>query len=131
MKHSTLPSLFTDIANAIRSKTGSTDNIVADDFPDAIVSIPTGTRAEGTATADKVLSGYTFSNDDAVGIAGTMQNIGHVSEILSPYRPWLGLDEGYYEGGEVFINGDYKSVTPNLETQNIEPENTDVYLVSL
>lgn len=37
--HTTLSSLFTAIANAIRAKTGSTAAIVADDFPEAISGI--------------------------------------------------------------------------------------------
>lgn len=39
--HTTLSSLFADIANAIRAKTGSSETIVADGFPDAIASIST------------------------------------------------------------------------------------------
>ena len=38
----TLVQLFTAIANAIRAKTGSTDTIVAEDFPDEIADITTG-----------------------------------------------------------------------------------------
>lgn len=38
-KHSSLTLLFTDIANAIRSKSGSTDAIIADDFPSAISAL--------------------------------------------------------------------------------------------
>ena len=38
--HSTLTSLFTDIANAIRAKTGNSGTIVADNFPTAISGIP-------------------------------------------------------------------------------------------
>ena len=34
--HTSLSSLFTDIADAIREKTGDTGTIVADDFPDVI-----------------------------------------------------------------------------------------------
>lgn len=34
--YSTLAALFTDIADAIREKTGETDSIIADDFPDVI-----------------------------------------------------------------------------------------------
>lgn len=41
--HSTLTSLFTDIADAIRDKKGTSESIVADDFPTEIASIPTGT----------------------------------------------------------------------------------------
>ena len=41
-KHNSLTELFTATANAIRSKTGSTDPIVADDFPAAIEGIEAG-----------------------------------------------------------------------------------------
>ena len=37
--YSTLAALFTDIADAIREKTGTTATIVADDFPDAIRNV--------------------------------------------------------------------------------------------
>ena len=48
-KHNNLNELFIAIADAIRSKTGSTDPIVADDFPDAISSI---SSAGGTGSTD-------------------------------------------------------------------------------
>lgn len=41
-KHETLTSLFTDIANAIRQKTGKTDQIIADNFPAEIEAISAG-----------------------------------------------------------------------------------------
>lgn len=41
-RHTTLTSLFTDIAGAIRSKTGDSAVIKADDFDTAIEAIPTG-----------------------------------------------------------------------------------------
>ena len=47
-KHKTLTSLFTDIAGAIRSKTGDTASIKADDFDTAIEAIPTGGGGEFT-----------------------------------------------------------------------------------
>ena len=47
-KFNNLTDLFTAIANAIRSKTGSTDSIVADDFPDAIAAISGGGSDAGT-----------------------------------------------------------------------------------
>ena len=50
MAHTSLASLFSDIAAAIRAKSGGTAQIVADDFPDAIAAIPTGTVAVATAT---------------------------------------------------------------------------------
>lgn len=41
-RHTTLTSLFTDIAGAIRSKTGDSAKIRADDFDTAIEAIPSG-----------------------------------------------------------------------------------------
>ena len=40
--HTTLTSLFTEIANSIREKTGSTNTIVADTFPTEIANLRTG-----------------------------------------------------------------------------------------
>ena len=42
--HATLTGLFTDIADAIRAKTGESGSIVADQFPEAIADIPAGTE---------------------------------------------------------------------------------------
>ena len=42
MAHTSLTSLFSDIADAIRAKTGGTAQIVADNFPDAIAAIVSG-----------------------------------------------------------------------------------------
>ena len=41
-KHNSLSELFTDIADSIRAKTGSTDPITANDFPEAIEAIEAG-----------------------------------------------------------------------------------------
>lgn len=59
--HTTLASLFTDIADKVRKKTGSTTKIVADNLPDAIDNILTPT--DGTiitrSSDDLTISGYT------------------------------------------------------------------------
>lgn len=52
-RHTTLTSLFTDIAGAIRSKTGDSAVIKADDFDTAIEAIPTG--GGGGYTAEQLL----------------------------------------------------------------------------
>lgn len=63
----TVNEIFTNIANAIRSKEGSTDKIVADTFPTRITNISTGIdTSDATATAAQILKGYT-----AYGSAGT------------------------------------------------------------
>ena len=48
--HTSLASLFSDIADAIRAKTGGSGQIVADDFPDEINNISSGTVAAVSAT---------------------------------------------------------------------------------
>jgi hypothetical protein len=46
MAYNSLSELFKATADAIRSKTGSTDSIVANDFPLAIAAIPTGSGGD-------------------------------------------------------------------------------------
>lgn len=50
---STLTDLFTNIANAIRAKTGSSESIVASDFPTEIANIPTGSTGNALAPTPK------------------------------------------------------------------------------
>lgn len=67
-EHETLTSLFGDIANAIRAKTGESGTIVADNFPTAIENIPSGgsdpviqalsVTENGTYTAPSGVDGY-------------------------------------------------------------------------
>ena len=58
--HQTLTSLFSAIADAIRGKTGGSDPIVADNFPEASAGISSGTdTSDATATAGDILSGKT------------------------------------------------------------------------
>lgn len=54
--HNTLGELFTATADAIRAKTGSTDLIVADEFPAKIAEIPTG----GSSVAGTLCHSKTF-----------------------------------------------------------------------
>lgn len=59
--HSSLVSLFTDIANAIRAKTGGAGEIIADSFPAAIAGIQSGTdTSDATAASADVKAGKTF-----------------------------------------------------------------------
>ena len=69
--HTTLPSLFTAIADAIRSKTGTTSAIVADKFPDYITTVYNAAKV-GTASAADVRTGKTFTNSSSVGVDGAM-----------------------------------------------------------
>lgn len=56
----TLIQLFTNIANAIRTKTGSIETIKAEDFPTEIASITTGIdTSDANATAGDIVIGKT------------------------------------------------------------------------
>ena len=69
MAHTTLTSLFSDIADAIRAKTGSSAAIVADNFPSAIAAISTGT----VATATKEVSGSGNTREITFTVSGDPQ----------------------------------------------------------
>lgn len=74
-KHKTLASLFTDIAAAIRAKTGKTDKLVADDFPTAIAGITTGVNtSDATVTAADVASGVIAYGKDGK-VTGTVTTV--------------------------------------------------------
>lgn len=55
-KHNSLSELFTDIADSIRAKTGGTDPIVADDFPEAIEGISSGGGGGEESVEDKIVT---------------------------------------------------------------------------
>lgn len=84
LKHETITDLFTDIADAIRLKTGVSIPIVADDFPDAIGDIP-GNNSDGSVYQDS--DGYIILSTE--GGISVMQEItittdGAVTQQLSP-----------------------------------------------
>lgn len=62
----------------------------------------------GTATADKVLSGYTFTNSTGVGIAGTMADRG-VLNWNPTSSTTLTIQPGYYNGGTLNSAGAYNA----------------------
>ena len=67
--HSTLTGLFTDIANSIRAKTGSSAPIIADAFPSAIAAIPSGggDSKEDEIIARTISGVYTNTTVESIG----------------------------------------------------------------
>lgn len=71
--HTTLASLFSAIADAIRAKTGGTDQIVADNFPSEIAAIETGIQLPtltSPGTAADLLAGKQLIDGDGNIIEG-------------------------------------------------------------
>lgn len=94
MAYTTLNSLLTAIANAIRSKKDTTAKINAQNFPSEINSI---TLATGNAGTGDVLSGKTFSNSDGNGLNGAMTNRGAWGTTINPSGS-VTIPEGYHNG---------------------------------
>lgn len=98
--HTSLKSLFSDIADAIRTKTGSTALIVADDFPTEIGNIHSG----GSATEDLLWtnpdSSVSFS-PQTVTLSGDLSEYEYVkvgyrlSTTISPATEYFAISYRY------------------------------------
>ena len=102
--YTNLTSLFTAIANAIRSKTGGTGSIVADNFPAAIGEIVTDPSLNDTLSdAQYLLSPYT-AHSKGTKFTGTMTNQGAKTASLNCGGSYT-IPKGYHNGsGKVTAN---------------------------
>lgn len=96
MAYTTLNSLLTAIAEAIRNKKGTTAKINAQNFPSEINSILKGS---GNASPSDVLSGKTFTNNSGEQ-TGTMPSKVNGTYTLSSGKDntsiWFYIPYGYY-----------------------------------
>lgn len=100
--HTTLASLFTDIADAIRAKKGTSATIVADDFPTEIASI---SGSSYTKLGETTLNVNTTSTSAAS--AGTL-NLGSSAATASKIlyvriRDTAGKRAGYFYGSDTYF----------------------------
>ena len=75
-----LGTLFSDIANAIRNKTGTTDKMSPKDFPIQINNIVVGGGGDGGVTEWKFASGETVS--DGSGVLTITHGLGSIPDII-------------------------------------------------
>ena len=120
--HETLSSLFTDIAEAIRSKDGTSDNIIADTFPDRIAAIDTDPSGDATATANDILSPKTAyaQGEKITGTIVTKNDQGLTK--LDTTTISKSFDAGYYpsqHGAQIELQN--SSITPSESIQVLTP----------
>ena len=88
----TLTELFTNIANAIRAKTGNTEPIIAEDFPSAIEAIPVGstidldaevTEQETIAASQDILVGDIMAALEGKAAGGGSSEVSMITTTIS------------------------------------------------
>lgn len=87
--------LFQDIADAIRSKTGGTDTMVPNDFPDEILSIVAGGSVEGEdGVAVRASTGWIHTGQTGIYRQSIRHGLGVIPDlVLVSNGNWLGLTE--------------------------------------
>ena len=125
--HTTLASLFSDIANAIRAKTGKSGQIIADNFPTEIAAIETGVDTDdANATAGDMLSGATgYVKGEKV--TGNIPRNSAISATLDANNTSQAIPTGYYgTAGSVSIVPQTKTVTPSTSAQTVTADSGKV-----
>ena len=120
--HTSLSELFTNIANAIRNKTGSTDAIIADEFPNKIESINIGISLPEIAddvlgSASDLASGKQLIDDNGNIVTGTLKN----ESMLYAFATSINDNDS----SEFELVGTTSNVTPSI-VKNATPIKTGI-----
>lgn len=125
----TLTDLFTNIANAIRAKTGSTEPIVAEDFPSAIEAIPVGSTidldAEVTEQETIAASQDTLVGDIMAALEGKAVGGGKTTRTIN--IDWSGDID--YNCGIYYVLNNKKEFVMSHDVNSIEAEGGAIYVL--
>lgn len=103
MAHTTLVSLFTDIANAIRAKKGTTAKIIADNFPTEIANLPSGSSYTLIASKEVTVNTTSTSATSCTTLALGSSNYRSDKIIYVKVRDKAGKRAGYFYGSDTFF----------------------------
>jgi len=120
---SALSELFTDVSNgkvSVRDAITGKDGTVTDNdgdgvptFTELVTGVNSIPQAKGNALASDVLTGHTFSSENAgIEVSGTMPNKGSIS--VTPGATNKSYSSGYYSG--ISVQGDTDLVSENIKS---------------
>lgn len=101
--HTTLASLFTAIADAIRAKKGTSATIVADNFPTEIANLPSGSSYTLIASKQVTVNTTSTSATSCTTLALGSSNYRSDKIIYVKVRDKAGKRAGYFYGSDAFF----------------------------
>lgn len=131
-----IKSLFEDIADAIREKSGSSDTYTPAEMPSAIRSIPSGSSTASGVSYDNTSSGLTASNvQDAIDeLSGDVSTINSdLSELKPSYVETVADGIKTYKQlfNVLFTSANAQKVTKNSCVVIESSSETDYYLIKM
>lgn len=114
--HTTLSSLFTAIADAIRAKKGTTATIVADNFPTEIANLPSGSSYTLITSKEVTVNTTSTSAASATTLALGSSNYRSDKIIYVKIRDKAGKRAGYFYGSDTFF---FNYQAANNSTSNL------------